>query len=111
MKKNIGLWILVGIVGGAVLGGLYIYALMSLWNWLIPLIFNGPVITFWQTAGLLLLVCMFGWVAFGKGGGGGCWGGCRGGRHRYWKSKWNDKWANMSEEEKQKWKDSMHCCW
>jgi hypothetical protein len=28
---------------------------MSLWNWLIPLLFHGPVITFWQTAGLFLL--------------------------------------------------------
>lgn len=110
MKKNIALWILLGIVGGTALGALYIFATMSLWNWLVPLIFKGPVITFWQTAGLMLLVCMFGWVAFGKGRG-GCGGGCKSGRHRHWKSKWNDKWESMSDEEKQKWKDSMHCCW
>jgi sterol desaturase/sphingolipid hydroxylase (fatty acid hydroxylase superfamily) len=34
---------------------LAIFVTMSLWNWLIPLLFHGPVITFWQTAGLFLL--------------------------------------------------------
>ncbi len=29
--------------------------MMLLWNWLIPAIFNGPAITFWQALGLLLL--------------------------------------------------------
>ena len=28
---------------------------MSLWNALIPQLFKGPVLTFWQTAGLFLL--------------------------------------------------------
>jgi hypothetical protein len=28
---------------------------MSLWNTLIPALFHGPVLTFWQTAGLFLL--------------------------------------------------------
>jgi hypothetical protein len=34
---------------------LAIYVTMSLWNWLIPSLFHGPVLTFWQTAGLFLL--------------------------------------------------------
>jgi len=28
---------------------------MCLWNALIPILFHGPVITFWQTAGLFIL--------------------------------------------------------
>ena len=32
-----------------------IYVLMLLWNWLVPDLFSGPEITFWQAAGLLLL--------------------------------------------------------
>ena len=28
---------------------------MWLWNWLIPELFNGPVLTYWQTLGLLVL--------------------------------------------------------
>ena len=46
-------------VGFGVLGigfvFLAIFVTMSLWNWLIPALFHGPVITFWQTAGLFLL--------------------------------------------------------
>jgi hypothetical protein len=34
---------------------LAIYVTMSLWNWLIPALFHGPLLTFWQTAGLFLL--------------------------------------------------------
>ncbi len=34
---------------------LAIWLTMSLWNWLIPVLFHGPVITFWQTAGLFIL--------------------------------------------------------
>lgn len=34
---------------------LAIFVTMSLWNWLVPELFHGPVITFWQTAGLFVL--------------------------------------------------------
>lgn len=33
-----------------------------LWNWLMPVIFGLPVITFWQAAGLMLLISiLFRW--------------------------------------------------
>jgi len=31
------------------------YFVMSLWNWLIPDLFGGPLISMWQAIGLLLL--------------------------------------------------------
>jgi hypothetical protein len=34
---------------------LTIYVVMCLWNSLIPTLFHGPVLTYWQTAGLFLL--------------------------------------------------------
>jgi len=34
---------------------LAVFITMSLWNALIPSLFHGPVLTFWQTAGLFLL--------------------------------------------------------
>jgi hypothetical protein len=34
---------------------LAIFVTMSLWNALIPVLFHGPVLTFWQTAGLFIL--------------------------------------------------------
>jgi hypothetical protein len=34
---------------------LAVFGVQALWNWLIPELFNGPVLTFWQTAGLFIL--------------------------------------------------------
>lgn len=34
---------------------LFVFVTMSLWNTLVPTLFKGPVLTFWQTAGLFLL--------------------------------------------------------
>ena len=31
------------------------YIVMSLWNWLVPELFSGPMITMWQAIGLLVL--------------------------------------------------------
>jgi hypothetical protein len=43
-----------GILGiGFVIG--VIFGVQALWNWLIPGLFHGPVLTYWQTAGLFLL--------------------------------------------------------
>jgi hypothetical protein len=46
-------------VGFGILGlgfiTLAVFLTMSLWNALIPLLFHGPVLTFWQTAGLFIL--------------------------------------------------------
>jgi len=46
-------------VGFGILGtgfvALAIFVTMSLWNALIPQLFHGPVLTFWQAAGLFLL--------------------------------------------------------
>ena len=38
---------------------LVLFSTMYLWNSLIPLLFHGPVITFWQTAGLIILSKIF----------------------------------------------------
>jgi hypothetical protein len=34
---------------------LAVFITMSLWNWLVPSLFNGPAVNFWQTAGIFLL--------------------------------------------------------
>ena len=34
---------------------LFTYVVMLLWNWLVPELFNGPVINYWQTLGIFLL--------------------------------------------------------
>ncbi len=46
-------------VGFGIIGigfvALAIFLVMCLWNYLIPALFHGPVLTYWQTAGLFLL--------------------------------------------------------
>jgi hypothetical protein len=42
------------IIALVVLGVLSLIA-MYLWNWLVPTLFAGPTITYWQTLGLLVL--------------------------------------------------------
>ncbi len=43
-----------GILGFAFIV-LVVFGVQALWNWLIPGLFHGPELTFWQTAGLFLL--------------------------------------------------------
>ncbi|MBV8255693.1 MAG: hypothetical protein JO154_24075 [Chitinophaga sp.] len=71
-----------------------IFLTMILWNWLIPEIFHGPTITYWQAFGLLLLgKLLFGWHNNGKGfkrSGGGDW-----------KERIKNKMAHLSPEEQE----------
>jgi hypothetical protein len=41
----------IGILAIAIFG----FGVMSLWNWLIPALFGGKLITFWQALGMLAL--------------------------------------------------------
>ena len=89
MSKIVGITILgVGLVlvAGAVV--------MMLWNALVPAIFGGTQITWLQALGLLILARI---LAGGRGHGG------FGGRRR-WRERWEHKVANMSPEQKEKWR-------
>lgn len=68
-----------------------------LWNWLVPDLFGGPEVTFFQALGLVVL----GWLLTGGGGGKG-WGSHH--RKKHWKQKWKQKWQNMSPEQREKMK-------
>lgn len=79
---------------------LFGFITMNLWNWLVPVLFHGPVITFIQALGLLLLSkILFG----GFRGRGGRFGA---GRER-WQQRMQQKFANMTPEEKEKFKSKM----
>jgi len=41
----------IGILAIAIFG----FGIMSLWNWLVPALFGGKLITFWQALGMLVL--------------------------------------------------------
>lgn len=100
MKKT-GFWIARGlkivVLGGAfvVLAG---FAVMGLWNWLMPAIFGWSSITWLQALGLLALAkILFGGPRWGRHG----W---QGGHHRHahWRRKFEQRWEQMSEEERAK---------
>jgi len=95
MKKKI-IFIPIFFIGMA---ALIIWILMLLWNWLMPDIFALRLITFWESAGLLLMAkILFGGFHTGRKG----WHNkshADGG----WKQKFKRKWAGMSDEEKEKW--------
>jgi hypothetical protein len=76
---------------------------MSLWNWLVPGLFNGPVLTFWQALGLLLLSK----ILLGGFGGRHCSG--RAGMH--WKQRYYNKLSAMSPEDRERFKAKMREKW
>ena len=101
MKRGgrILLWVLFGLL----IITLVTFVTQQLWNWLIPSLFNGPVLTFWQTLGLLVLSkILFG--GFGK-------------KHHHdkapftWKKRLREKFSAMTPEERETWKDKMREKW
>jgi hypothetical protein len=69
---------------------LTIYLVMCLWNSLIPSLFHGPVLTFWQTAGLFLLskILLTGLTP-----------GSHNGNRRDWRKKYHDKYKAGQHDE------------
>ena len=90
--KGIKIIVLVALAG-AVMG----YAVMMLWNWLMPMAIGASVINFWQALGILVLAKLL----FGFGG---RWDGHHWGhqRHYYWKEKMEERLKNMTPEERDK---------
>ncbi|PJJ84141.1 hypothetical protein [Mucilaginibacter auburnensis] len=79
------------------------YAVMLLWNWLIPGIFGYSIITFWQAMGLFILSKLL----FGFGRGGGRCGPFGGGGAPWMKRKMEEKLRNMTPEERERFKQKM----
>ena len=76
------------------------FATMSLWNWLMPMIFHLPLLTFWQTLGLLVLSRIL-TGGFGRGGQGG-WA-----RGRAWKRQMQQRMEAFSPAEREKFRQQM----
>jgi Protein of unknown function (DUF3106) len=70
---------------------------MLLWNALIPSLFAGPLLGFWQAAGLLVL-CRLLFGGFRP----------RGGHHPGWRHRgWHARWHRMSAEERDRFRDGF----
>ena len=87
---------------------------MLLWNWLVPSIFDGPMINFCEALGIFVLSkLLFGSWKCGWGCGcGNHYGGgnCSSGKRSYWKNKMEQRMKNMSSEEKEKFKTKYAKC-
>jgi hypothetical protein len=72
------------------------FLVMTLWNALIPDLFKGPVVGFWQAAGLLLLSKIL-------------FGGFRGrhGHHGGRRWMWRQRWERMSPEERERFRNGF----
>jgi hypothetical protein len=71
-----------------------------LWNWLIPAIFAGPTLTFWQALGLLALCrILFGGLGVG---------GSHGSRMR---RRMEDRWDRMTPDERERFRQGMRARW
>jgi Ca2+/H+ antiporter, TMEM165/GDT1 family len=69
---------------------------MSLWNWLTPALFGWHPITFWQALGILILSK----ILFGGFHG-------RPGPHMHWRHRIMARWAQMTPEEREKFRESL----
>jgi len=96
---KIFLWV----VFGALVLVAFVFVTQLLWNWLVPTLFNGPVITFWQTLGLLVLSKIL-FSGFGKKD--HC-----GPDKSYWKKRLHTKFSHMTEEERAAFKQKMREKW
>jgi hypothetical protein len=101
MKR--GLWIGKFMVLGLLALTLIGFVTMSLWNWLVPDLFHGPVINFWQALGLLLLSKILFWSFGGKSHSSH--------NNGPWKYYWRNKWSNMTPDDKERFKQKMKEKW
>ncbi len=91
--------VLMGILlAGVVLLGMS-YVVMWLWNWLVPAVIGWKTIDYLQAMGLLVLTRLL--VGF-RG-----FGGWHRHHHGHWRGRMHEKWAQMTPEEREKFRDSM----
>lgn len=67
---RIFIYVILGILGAGLLGIIFGYLIMLLWNWLMPAIFGLAMINYWQAIGLFLLGRLLFGSFGGKGGAG-----------------------------------------
>jgi hypothetical protein len=91
---RIGKFIIMMIVASLILG----FVVMTLWNALIPDLFGGHPVTFWQAVGLLVLSHLL-LRSWGMGRHGNGW------RRERWRRRFEEKLAAMSPEEREKFKE------
>ncbi len=87
-----GMRILVAVIAFMAVLGLIV---MLLWNSLVPALFHGPALQYWQALGLLVLSRIL-------------FGGLRGGWHGHWRQRmWRERWESMTPEERERMREQF----
>ena len=76
--------------------GVFGFVVMSLWNWLMPIIFGLHPVNFWQAVGLLILSKILFGGFHGRHGGRMPWG-----------KRMMERWEHMTPEERAKFRQNM----
>jgi Ca2+/H+ antiporter, TMEM165/GDT1 family len=71
------------------------FAVMLLWNALVPPLFGGPTVSFWQALGLLVLSRLL-------------VGGMRGRPHEHWRHRMRERWKRMTPQERARFRSAFH---
>jgi hypothetical protein len=103
-----GWWIGKMVIFGSLMVVLFGLVTQLLWNWLVPVLFSGPVISFWQAMGLLVLSKLLFW---GFGGHNKKWSSHR---NHQWKGQWMERYSKLSPEDREKFKQKFKekwCSW
>ena len=79
------------------------FVVMQLWNWLVPAVFAGPVVSYWQALGLLVLARLLcgGFRPHGHG-------------HGPFGHSWHDsreRWKQMTPEEREQFRSRFRERW
>jgi hypothetical protein len=77
------------VVIAAVAATVFSFLVMGLWNWLMPAVFGGRLITIWQAMGLLVLSR----ILFGRFGGPG--------RRMHWRHRLAERLNEMTPEQRE----------
>lgn len=95
LRRMASIGVLFAVVAAAAVAG-FGFVVMNLWNWLVPELFGGRIVTFWQAMGLLVLGrILFGGLVGRRG---------HGGPGRF---KMRDRWEKMTPEEREKFRLGM----
>jgi hypothetical protein len=101
-RKSVARFVMLGVaavVATVAIGFVFGFAVMWLWNWLMPDLFGLRPIGFWQAFGLLLLArLLFGGVRGGSG------------RHMRWRHRMRERWERMTPEERERFREGLRGC-
>lgn len=97
-KKRLGKRMKLALIAPLAVAALALFPLVVryLWNWLVPAVFGGPTVTYWQAFGLLILARI---LVGGLGGGHG--------DNKHGRRRMMEQWEQMTPEEREAFRQGL----